>query len=524
MKKKCRYSDPVVAYAELELSWRWAHVMYNGIESLKKEDLRSGVPREGKHVSWLIASHAEVMVRDQGGLYLERCRQAFAGREVPDRLEASPSFGGEFRPWYHPMHEAGMHAARRVLCTLGYSFPELRYCPALNDVVCCLVIFLPEGEAYAVAHSVLTQKHGSHPHTPGTKTEWRRFLSGTTRAVVKEVPKVTSHLTACGINIAELFNVWLSTFFVGTLPYNTVLHLVDPYLSEGFKVLVRLIVAIFKVYGPTILKELGRGYSGTGDRAADSMARLTEILSISNALSTEVMEMTFNVRLAKDKAFASDDEDLDVSLGDDNTFYIPQIEGSEIMPAVSIEAVTSLWSMWPTRYRFLDAELLFSTSRDGTSMRTLLEKCAGKAPLLLLIRGRTVPKKKILQTVLSLTTLVDRPNREEVPFVIGALFSQQLGDGHPTGDGDTTVFTLSPERAIHRFVPTATPHFVFSSKTDGLFVGERSSPALVLNANLETGRSNRCSTFNSPCLLGMDAEEYKASLVEVLHLNDNIEV
>jgi hypothetical protein len=385
------------------------------------------------------------------------------------------------------------------------------------------MIFLTENEAFCVLHSIMTEKIGTHPHTPGNKAEYRRFLSGTVRAVVKEVPKVTSHLSACGINVPDLINRWLSTFFVGVLPYTTILTLVDSYLMEGYKVLVRVMIAALRVYQNKILKTVGAGYME--DRANGALLQLTELLSNVNHPEMKlVLPAAFKIKLLKDKAFAaqSDDEDLNVSLGADNTFYIPQIDGSLALENLPIETITSLWSRLPTRVRFLDAEVIFSTELHGMSTRTLLEKCGRLSPLLLVIRGRTIPKKRVIQSILSLTTLVDRPNKEEVPILIGALLSQPLGDGHPSGDGDTTVFSISPELQVYPFQPKATPHFVYASHSDGIFIGERTSPSIVLGVSMEGGRSMKCSTFGSPPLLGIEAEEYKTTLVEVLHLKDGL--
>ncbi|GBF97371.1 hypothetical protein Rsub_11018 [Raphidocelis subcapitata] len=155
----------------------------------------------------------------------------------------------------------------------------------------------------------------------------------------------------------------------------------------------------------------------------------------------------------------------------------------------------SIAAALPPLHRFAPWRLVYSSSRDGTSLHTLLRKAAGAAPTLLIVRDCE-----------------------------GGLFGAYAAEAWHVaprfyGTGETFVFSLAPHRAVWPWVQAKglpNDFFQFVGQ-DGLGVGGSGHWAIFLDDDLLHGSSGECATFASPPLGG--AEDFDVWGVELWALH-----
>lgn len=130
----------------------------------------------------------------------------------------------------------------------------------------------------------------------------------------------------------------------------------------------------------------------------------------------------------------------------------------------------------PARHQNDDLRLVYSTCRDGASLRrfySLASKCTG--PLLLLVRDSE-------DAVFGAYTPDPRWRVEKEYF----------------GSGEAFVFSLAPTLQVY---PWARNNKYFQlGRPESLAVGGGGAFALCLDDMFERGSSGACATFDSPCL------------------------
>ena len=72
--------------------------------------------------------------------------------------------------------------------------------------------------------------------------------------IAKYLPKISMKLKKLGIVPDFYATAWFLTFYILILPFNTVLRILDIFLLEGFKIIYRIGLAIFKLKEDEILK------------------------------------------------------------------------------------------------------------------------------------------------------------------------------------------------------------------------------------------------------------------------------
>jgi hypothetical protein len=157
----------------------------------------------------------------------------------------------------------------------------------------------------------------------------------------------------------------------------------------------------------------------------------------------------------------------------------------------------------PLRHRQCRWALLYSTQRDGVSLRSLLRAAAGRAPTLLLVRDMR-------------------------RAVFGAYCPEPWRPSpRHFGTGEAFVFALAPgRRALWRWWAArcaAERNDFFQWCEPGrsaLAVGGAGGYALRLDAELARGRSAPSATFGNAPLAGPGAEDFAVGAVELWALEE----
>ena len=146
---------------------------------------------------------------------------------------------------------AASAAHDRLIAVLA-QLHALRYAPQVPALALALLRALPEAEAFAALQALLraqasaARADGALPALLLSRREEHAFIK-TFRTLVKSYhPRLSAHLEALGAPVRAVYASWFRGFFAGWLPPDDVVRVVDAYLLEGTKVLLRVGLALLR--------------------------------------------------------------------------------------------------------------------------------------------------------------------------------------------------------------------------------------------------------------------------------------
>ena len=143
----------------------------------------------------------------------------------------------------------------------------------------------------------------------------------------------------------------------------------------------------------------------------------------------------------------------------------------------------------PLRYNWLDWNLIFKLSKDGSSMITFYDKCYNSGPTILIVK-------------------------DNGGYIFG-VFLNESWTNKPTkffGGGDTFVFRVYPNPKKFGWKKGGNRFFVLG-QNDGITIGGGEHVALRLQNNLSNGISQHSDTFDNSVL--SSSEDFKVVSLEV---------
>ena len=177
---------------------------------------------------------------------------------VPSRLFRIPFLGVE--PAVLPAEATALLAQPSIAASAAHDrliavlaqLHALRYAPQVPALALALLRALPEAEAFAALQALLraqasaARADGALPALLLSRREEHAFIK-TFRTLVKSYhPRLSAHLEALGAPVRAVYASWFRGFFAGWLPPDDVVRVVDAYLLEGTKVLLRVGLALLR--------------------------------------------------------------------------------------------------------------------------------------------------------------------------------------------------------------------------------------------------------------------------------------
>ncbi|KAA0152108.1 hypothetical protein FNF29_04222 [Cafeteria roenbergensis] len=188
-----------------------------------------------------------VKAEPRADFYSAACVRVFGSAQPkPSRLFRVPFLGNT--PWAAPPDIVPLlsqpsvstsSAHDRIVCVLAQLY-GLVHCPMAANLALLLLAHASEAESFAVLESLLSPAAGERRlfQTPSDDAAFARAFMEVTR---ERHPQLIRHLETCGRDAAlRMFESWFRTLFYGWLPFADVLCIVDVFLSEGPKALIRL--------------------------------------------------------------------------------------------------------------------------------------------------------------------------------------------------------------------------------------------------------------------------------------------
>ena len=170
-------------------------------------------------------------------------------------------------------------------------------------------------------------------------------------------------------------------------------------------------------------------------------------------------------------------------------YYRPKIiQSSMIIPDEEFEII---WSFLVDRYRILDPKLVYYSGNDGFSLKTVLNKCEGKKPTLVLIKTN---KNAVFGAFVS-----EEWNKDPFKYF---------------GNSESFVFSLHPNEAKYGWQKGNPTYFAMLTETT-LSFGHGNGCAIWLDSELLNGRTEHCDTFKNEPLHGEQNTSFQCAAIEI---------
>lgn len=311
---------------------------------------------------------------------------------------------------------------------------------------------------------------------------------------------------------------WLKWIFIG-LPFPHLVRIIDCFLVEGFKFLIRIGLALLVLYKRS-------NQRSQDNMTLDQMIAFCERISItpnqlihlacslSRLTSSKIVKQ---YRKAEDvvrrnpemSGLTPQPSPAAIRRGDMIKSVDVQIS-SRVAPRTLKSAIIDwylldlLWEWIPDRIAVKEPVIVFSTNEDGCSLRTLFAKTDAYEPTILLIK-----------------------TQEGDAF--GAYCSEswstrlQRDSGHYFGTGETFLFSLKPKAIRYPWSESVTDKRQSLSHSSQLFMTGTSSHIIIgsgngsgiwLDEDLSRGKTERCDTFKNDPLAR--TKDFICSVVEVI--------
>uniref|UniRef100_A0A0G4HQ49 Oxidation resistance protein 1 n=1 Tax=Chromera velia CCMP2878 TaxID=1169474 RepID=A0A0G4HQ49_9ALVE len=440
---------------------------------------------------------------------------------------AAPVSGDLFKleqraPFAGLLSEEGRNAAKRILWCVNSSM-RIQFCPVLPHLVCILLVYLSEGETFAVVKQILSDPEsspGGSAGAPRTKSgllgvdpggesrlqkrkvfKDRREFAQVVRHVEKVarltgVRKVWDHLDDLGVDVRGWSAHLLQQGLASHLSLAASLRILGAFLAEGVETLVRYLLGLLLCFEGSLL----------ACRSAQAAEQLLDSLGTMPSLPLDSLtEKAYELKLQRlrDREATDAEEkakrEADAGLMEQVPYLQPSSHVEELLrprltdpsEIVEPEKWTVLWQWVPLKHRHKSPLLGFNLSM-GSTLTALSRKM--ETPALASSPGNPTPCLIFVRT------------RDK--HVIGAFLPVPL---HPLqakrnveDQSGAVVFSLSPRVQCYSWKSLALPLMTFTS--GALAIGA-DGPAISLDSELRWGSSALCRSFLSAPLTTPTLEE-----------------
>ncbi|KAJ8363473.1 hypothetical protein SKAU_G00123040 [Synaphobranchus kaupii] len=445
------------------------------------------------------------------------------------------------------LNKAGLNSVKKILLCIGKRFPEMNFCPILPALASLLLHFSEdEAECFHSACRLVTYNDPDKRYIDQTFLTYRASCMTFGDLANKFCRGVRKLIAASNQNLFEFYSDWIMWIFAD-LPFTYAIRVLDVYLLEGYKVLYRVALALLSLYKVSVASRVAHV-----DDFRQDMKSFVQ--NISRHITTEkLMERAFSIQLATRRqlnTLFNANKDALVQKG------INKHQNRQSYIAVDLENFSSsvvtgtdmriVWAWIPERFALFHPTLLFSTSEHGHSLASFYSHVEGYEPTVLLLKtvdegvcgaflsSDWIKRKKHVGEgltffgtgecfVFTLRPGMERYQRPIVhlPDVSGRVQPQSAAQtatspdvatpatltcpaGTPQNPNFLTIpFTTSPvgspavsQKRIKAQRPLSASMFMAGDE-DRLIIGGGGGQALCIRADLMSGQTEQCDTFDS---------------------------
>lgn len=216
-------------------------------KSALKALLRKGVPTEHRREVWWSVLGCEA--RRKRSLrsyaqYLEAANEVLivkTAEEIDRDLQRTYPNHQKFREL------AGQAELRNVLRAFAHHSPRVQYCQGLNYIAALMLIVFVEEETAFWGLVCAVEALGAESYYTEGMTLLRADMYALAGVLEQQCPKVAKAFAANKIELISICSEWFITWFAKSLPVPTILRVWDTLFFEGFKILFRVALGVFKL-------------------------------------------------------------------------------------------------------------------------------------------------------------------------------------------------------------------------------------------------------------------------------------
>lgn len=400
---------------------------------------------------------------------------------------------------YYFLNEQGKDAINRILCVFEYKYPDITFCPGIVSIASLLLHYMREHEVARI----LCILYSTKDHLMLTRINWNSSCSVFKKLMQKHFKNDMDSLTRhAEVNeVHTVFHEWYFWIF-DSLPFDYLIRIMDCYLYEGQKVFYRIGLTIthlfckrLKAFKMPVKKESIKQFAADANNLKPVDDLLKACFNIRN-LTRSFIDKQYekeNQRNSVDFKPTAQIANSGPAPPHDSYANSSKIFLKETSTSIlSHLNLSIIWNWLPARFTPYNPKPLFSTDQDGTSMKTLFN---------------------VLDELQYCLIILKTFENEIIGAFCSCEWNERKNKKSYFGNGETFLFTLEPEKKIHRWVGTRKPDTQVNQEMfvrvspERISIGGGNCIGLSINASLTNGSSGRCDTFeNEPLAKGNDFE------------------
>ncbi|XP_045130789.1 GTPase-activating protein skywalker-like isoform X2 [Portunus trituberculatus] len=501
--------------------------------------------------------------------YWDTVKQIYGSTELSDSMTQLPAFIDSNHKVSHSLSPRGVTVCERIISLISFNHPAITYAPALYGLTSLLLHYMEEVDAYYCISALVggSQSKFLSQTKIAYEAQWRAAMI----LGKKHIRGAFSTLTKFGVpqeQIEEAFQNWI-WWILSALPLTHTVRVIDCFLFEGSKVLLRIALAIFHVFVKTLTHDSSmvaslpsrglhetlyhfcqniqitpqkllktafgiRGFSKSeitkvvlqtemilksqrthgGAGGGTGQTNLPETPSLHRSLSLEGLptsETQSNIQMMSHT----------LTIKEGSRSPAPRVRAMGQYPInnvksgiVSKDELLTLWSWLPMRMTMYQPTLIYTTEEHGCSLTTFFQRTEKYEPTLLCIR---TTNDNVFGAYCS-TAWAQRHCKDE------------FGNWQTYfGTGETFLFSLRPTVAKYQWVGISRQHddaalssvehcaeLFMHADSNMITIGGGNGQGIMLDHELRYGKTEPCQTFDNPPLAPNG--DFEVKVIEVYSL------
>uniref|UniRef100_A0A1I7SM47 Rab-GAP TBC domain-containing protein n=1 Tax=Bursaphelenchus xylophilus TaxID=6326 RepID=A0A1I7SM47_BURXY len=419
----------------------------------------------------------------------------------------------------HSLKQLGSVALQRVLIVVECIRPELRYVPILYPLCAILLHYMSAEETFSTVirflgtgSNFLIQSDVSlfaSQHTLLALLKKHRVsFQSCSFCFHKESTSMRRAGTNEDFKLAEVFQPW-SAWIFKHLPFDYLVRVVDCFLVEGHKMLLRVALSLVYLWYKQRVRSAATASGGqTPEDRVQEIAEQISILAQNCPVSSQtLLDMGFAIRNFKHSTFEHLQKHYEDKYREEvhrrrlekpSTTRISALRNPYTAPfkstIIDADSAQDLMAAFPSRYQLETPLLLFRLSEHGASFTQLWAQIDEAEQSLLIIRTTT---GEIFGAYCSACWAERRDVRERAR-------TRYFGTGESfvfKQPKDQLFPTIYPWVGRNHEQPDQCPQMFMTAGDKFLIIGSGGGDAIAIRDELTHGLSYPCETFGSAALV-----------------------
>ncbi|XP_068607359.1 TBC1 domain family member 24-like [Brachionichthys hirsutus] len=359
-------------------------------------------------------------------IYYELTKKLFGEQKisthpVPEYMEA-----GDI-PRYC-LNKAGLNSVKKVLLCLAKYFPDVNFCPILPALVALILHFSEdEAECFYSMSRLICYNDPNKRYIDQTFLTYRASCMTFGDLANRCCRGIRKLIASSHQNLFEFYSDWIMWIFAD-LPFTYAIRVLDVYLSEGYKVLYRVALALLSLYKVSV-----------SSRVADVEDFRTDMKSFVENVARhctveKLLEKAFTISMATRRELnllfnANKNSLMQKGVTIHQKRQLVETVNFDLFSSSAVTATEMrvIWAWIPERFALFSPIRLFNVAEQGRSLASFYSHVEGHEPVVLIIK--TVDEE-VFGAFLSTDVLERRKHDSE-----GLTYF---------GTGECFVFTLRP--------------------------------------------------------------------------------